>query len=501
MANSAGKTYAIIGGGLALAGTIVAATMITQGSPSEIKTAPPIEVPMTTAALPSEERMTVLREMDSLFADLSDEISKSVVFVRAGTDDRPLGTGSGFIYTTDGWIVTNDHVTGGQDEVTIVLKSGQEFKGKVYSADDGQLDLALVKIDDDNLPALPLANSDRVRAGQYAIAVGAPFGLQDTVTIGHVSAVDREGAVPDPRLGGIRVYNGMIQTDASINPGNSGGPLIDINGQVIGVNSTINSQSGSSAGVGFAIPANTVKIVADEIIQNKEFDRGLMGINLQGITPYELEQLGLNGGARASVVPEDGPAYKAGLRDGDVITEINGKEIRNQTDLLRAMYAASPGETAQVSYFRDGQTRNVNVKLAEPSTMIDEPQRQPQQPRNMEDFFDQFGEPRTFPEQPGIPQGRPSLGVQVMDVDDARESFNLPSGVNGAAVIEVNSGSVAERYGLEPGDVITQFDGKAINGAEALVQSVRGVERGDRVTIKVRRFGSNEAEMTLEITF
>ena len=205
------------------------------------------------------------------------------------------------IYTQDGWIITNDHVVAGADSVKVVMSDGREIDGEIHRIGDQQLDIALVKVKAKNLPTLKFSESDSVRVGQFAIAVGAPFGLANSVTVGHVSAIGRPGLAGD-RVSGPRVYRDMIQTDAAINPGNSGGPLINIDGEVIGINTTIYSPTGTSSGIGFAIPANIVRVVADEMIATGKFDRGFIGIEPVNLKPYQLKERKIDGGALVSSV-------------------------------------------------------------------------------------------------------------------------------------------------------------------------------------------------------
>ncbi len=490
----------ILGLGAVLAGGVLAAnTGVMNKLPKpSINQTPRLQ----TASFPSDERISVLEAEDQLFADIAEELAPSVVHVKS---EQAGGEGSGFVYTSDGWIVTNDHVVGGAETVKIVLNDGRELDGKVYSTNDAQLDLALIKIDASGLKPLQLADSDTVRTGQRAIAAGSPFGLEKTVTIGHVSATNRSGMVMDPRTGAPRSYKGMIQTDASINPGNSGGPLLNVRGQVIGVNSTIYSLTGSSAGVGFAIPSDTVKIVADEIVKTKKFDRGVMGIDLDSddIKPYRLQELGIPGGALASRVSMDGPAFKAGIRDNDVITAIDGKQVMNQTELLRELYARSPGQTVTLDYQRGKDRKSASVKLANLNDLVPQEERQPQTTPRRRSNQSPF--PDFFPEMPyenqRAPQseGKPRLGVGVEDVSaEARSQYNLPSDAKGAVVLSVTPGSTADRYGMKVGDVIEAFDGKPVNSAAELTRMVQGLKPGQQVMVKFIRFADG-TRVTQEI--
>lgn len=455
---------------------------------------------MKTAAFPSPERMSILKQQDEVFADIADEISPSVVNIQSGGQSGDGGQGSGFVYTSDGWIVTNDHVVGGADQVKVVLSDGRELDGKVYSTNDQDLDLALVKIDASGLKPLKLANSNQVRTAQYAIAAGSPFGLEKTVTIGHVSATNRSGTVQDPRTGLARGYKGMIQTDASINPGNSGGPLLNIDGEVIGVNSTIFSLTGSSAGVGFALPSNTVKIVADEIIKTKKFDRGMLGISLESddIKPYKLAELGIPGGTLAREVQMDGPAFKAGIRDNDIILAIDGQPVSNQTELLRQLYMRSPEQTVTLDYLRGKDRKTAQVKLTAPQQLNAVQQRRAPNPQDLyrnqgPDFFRDRGDQNDRTPIPNAPNnGTPKLGIGMEDLSpELRSQFNISPSTNGVIILSVTPGSPAEMNGLQVGDVLTELNGKAVTSADQVISMMKGVKWTDSVPVKVARFGKN----------
>jgi len=500
--------------GAVLAGSLVAGC----GSSTPMaqsQTSTPL-APMQAASLPNPASVATLKDLDTTFADISETASKAVVHIRAGGNAnagmrQDGGQGSGFIYRADGWIVTNHHVVSGYEDVTVILNDGRELKGKVYPANDGQLDLAVVKVDAKDLPTLQMSDSNLVRAGQFAIAVGSPFGLENTVTIGHVSAVNREGAVSDARFG-ERGYTGMIQTDASINPGNSGGPLINIDGQVIGVNTTIFSTSGSNAGIGFSIPANVVRVVADKLIETGKFDRGFIGIELVDLKPYQRQELGVTGGALIARDPlASSPGAAAGFKKDDVITEIDGRKIANQLDLRVSLYRHSPGETVDVSYLRGGSVKSTKIKLAKPEPMV--ANNTPTNPghRSPEDMFEFFR--RNNPEGSGPdffpPNGRenvpmtgtPKLGVSVQNIDaTSRNQYKIPADMTGIVVMMVAPGSFADKYDLEPGDVIQAVNGVSIKSVTDLKTAMEKVKWGEKIAIKIVRGteGSKTIEMVLE---
>lgn len=450
-----------------------------------------------TVSMPDSTAMGALQSLDSAFADLAQQAEQSVVSIKS-QHGRVGGQGSGFIYSSDGWIVTNDHVVGDADTVEVTLNDGRTLTGKVTRANDDQIDLAMVKIDANNLPAVKLADSETVRPGEFTMAIGSPFGLENTVTIGHVSALGRGSVVPDQMSGEVRGYTGMIQTDASINPGNSGGPLMNINGEVIGVNSTIYSTNMTSAGIGFAIPSNVVNAVANEIKTTGKFDRGLIGAEIDDLKPYQKKEMGIEGGAIVLNAPKDQPAYKAGIRDGDVITRIDGTPLRDQMDLRIALYEKSPKQTVTLTYKRDGAFKDTTLTLAAPQKVVAQ-QQQPrmQAPNGFDDFFNQFGQPfdRSQRGNGNGNQGSPmqhsgpvTLGVTVRAIDPTvTKQFGLPAGTTGVAVMSVAPGSFAETAGLQSGDVITGLNGKSITGAQSLRDGVSQLQWGDEVRLDYMR--------------
>ena len=451
-----------------------------------------------------------IQALDSLFTELSTYISDAVVHisvqtgVRRNPDTGELtmprsGDGAGFVYTSDGGIVTNDHVVGGADTVQVELANGRVVEGVVHRVNDPQLDIALVKVNVEGLPTLELADSNGVRAGQFVIAVGVPFGLENSVTIGHVSAVGRRGEASDGR-GPPRPYSGMIQTDASINPGNSGGPLVNINGRVIGINTSIFSTSGVSSGIGFAIPSNIVRAVVDEMIETGRFDRGLMGVEPRDLKPFEQEEFKVAAGAVLQVVSNDTPADKAGLRANDVIILIDSAKITNELDLRVALYAKSPDDKISVTYVRKGKERTTDLQLASPSILV------AQQPQQREfDFPFPFGNerPNTRPDRDRGQLARPTLGVSLYPVDDAtRAQYDLPASVTGAVIYTISPGSTAENAGLREGDVIFSIDGEPVRGSEDVVEAMSSADWGDRMEIGFARVVDGEVERdTVRVRF
>lgn len=439
-----------------------------------------------------------LTALDEMFAKISEYTLEAVVHISVTKEPRgqfgseSSGDGSGFIYTQDGWIVTNDHVIEGATEVKVVLADGRELVGVVHRVNDISLDIALVKVNAENLKTLKFADSNQVVPGRFAIAVGSPFGLENSVTIGHVSAIGRPGQASDGRQA-PRLYAGMIQTDASINPGNSGGPLVNIHGDVIGVNTSIYSLSGSSSGIGFAIPSNVVSAVVNEMIEEGSFDRGLMGLVPRDLKPFEQKDLGTKG-AFITLVEPGNPASDAGIQTGDIITRINDTVVDSEIDLRVALYQLSPSDKIKVNYFRDGKTKETELTLKDPPTRTAPVQQQRPTPQR------EFGTPSPDQFREYVPQRRPTLGVSLKDVDSTeRKTYSLPRSLEGAVIYLVRKDTVAERAGLIEGDVITEVAGTTIKSADDVVKALRNQRMGERITIKYARMNDGLVVMS-EVT-
>lgn len=507
----------------AVIGAVAMAGVLTQKAGVQVARATP-PVSALPASLASSPGFNELQILDQTFADLVQEIEPSVVHIRSGGRARgegmapqlmpvPGGQGSGVIYSEDGWIVTNDHVVDGASRVVVVLSDGREFEGKVTRSMDAQNDIAVVKIDAKGLKPARFGNSDSVRPGQFAIAVGAPFGLENTVTIGHISGLGRASVVQN------RGYSNMIQTDAPINPGNSGGPLLNIRGEVIGINTSIIGNpslfgTAGNVGIGFAIPSNQVRLIADKLIKEGKLVRGYMGIRPETIRPYEARELGLAGGARVADVPEDGPAAKAGLKVGDVIVRVGDVPVRTDADVRNAMLKYAPGQTVPVEILREKRRMTLSVTVAElPAELrMDAPRERPNLP-DLPDLdrdwpFNQFPElrerfrPRGNP--PGMEPGRPArLGVGFSELNEnTRRQFSLPESAVGVVVTSVEPGSVAERIGIRVGDVITQVGNEKIASGQDIVRAMGEVRTGQTVPITWMRYAPNgQMSFTVTATF
>lgn len=462
------------------------------------------------------DSLTTLRALDKSFADLAEYIEPATVLIRSeGTRETDMlgrrmpsqgGSGSGVIFRPDGWIITNDHVVNGFDKVTVVLSDGREFAGKVTRAEDS--DIALVKVEAKDLPTVQFADSSKVRPGQFAIAVGSPFGLENTVTVGHVSALNRSTTVPDSRINNVRFYSDMIQTDASINMGNSGGPLLNVDGQVIGINTAIFTGTGGSVGIGFAIPSNQARLIAETLIEKGKITRGYLGLAPANLKDYRKKELGIDGGAVIEDLPNDGPAAIAGLKKGDIVTKVGDVAVANQQELRNSMLRYAPGQTVRVQYLRDGKESSADVRLGTPpkNPAI---QRAPlgggednggdnEIPKLFRDFkfpdldfqTPRGGQPDGKEDVPPLRSGKARLGVTVQSLDaNARKQFHIPANVEGAVVMSVEPDSVAANAGLKQGDVILKLGDKTIKSQSDLADAMGNVKWGDAVTLKSGRYG------------
>jgi serine protease Do len=468
---------------------------------------------MPASTVSGTENLAALKEMDNTLANLAEFVSPAVVHIRAESNARSSdmlgqqmpsmgGQGSGVIYRPDGYIVTNDHVVGGFDKVTVILEDGRELPGKVISA--GDIDIAVVKVDAKDLPTLPFGDSSMVKPGQFSIAVGSPFGLENTVTVGHISALGRTNSIYDPRISREREYPDLIQTDAAINMGNSGGPLINVDGQVIGINTAIFSanNNGGSNGIGFAIPSNSARLIADRLIEGKKVERGALGLVPQTVKKYELKSLGIEGGARVTNVQNGHPAAMAGLKDGDIVLRIGEQKILSETDLRNSMLRYGPGQKVEVEVLRGTDKKELNVTLTSlskmrESVMQQERRSEPRQDEERENPFD-FNIPeewrrrfegRDDNKSEEIPQGRARLGVTVQTLNPGLlEQFSIPRSAEGVVVIGVVPGSVAAEAGLKEGDVLREIDNEAVESVEDLRKAISGKSVGDRVTVMYTRY-------------
>ena len=376
------------------------------------------------------------------------------------------GLGSGVIVSPDGYILTANHVVSGAEEIMVGRGTElRKYKAKKVGTDSGT-DVALLKIDEKNLPAITFADSEKARAGDIVLAVGNPFGLRQTVTMGIISAVGRGGM-------GIVDYENFIQTDAAINMGNSGGALVDIKGQLLGINSAIFSRSGGNQGVGFAIPANIAREVMQSLRDKGRVVRGYIGASVQPLTPELADAMKLKGqstGALVGEVAPNSPSQKAGIKTGDVITTVNGKKISDSRELRLMIGSMAPGSKVQLEVNREGQTKMFDVQLAE-----------------MPPGTTEEGGPEASPEETTQPEKTTVFGgVAVADItDDIRTALNLPKDMRGAVIAEINADSPAGKAGLREGDVIQEVNKQPVGNAKDLVAISKKLKPNEKILIRV----------------
>jgi len=355
---------------------------------------------------------------------------------------HPTAIGSGVIINAKkGYIVTNNHVVEDAEKVEVRLNDNHEYKAKVIGTDPAT-DLAVIQIDADDLTALPIANSSKLQVGDFVVAVGNPFGLRQTVTSGIVSALGRH--LDGPGNGQATRYQNFIQTDASINPGNSGGALVNLKGQLVGINSEILSRSGGNIGIGFAIPSNMVESVAHQLIKYGKVERGMLGVYGQNLTPDLAKALDVDAdtGVVVTQVVPDSPAQKAGLKQRDLITDVDGKPIKTFADLQNAIGLRRPGTEVTISLIRDGKHEKVKAKLAEASASTG------------------AGSILTG--------GSLAKGLKGAKFGPIPEDNPLHGKIEGVAVTDVQRGSPAARAGLRPGDIITSINRHPVKNVSQL---------------------------------
>jgi len=372
--------------------------------------------------------------------------------------EREQGLGSGVIVSEDGYILTNRHVIEAADEISVTLSDKKEYTAKKIGADPGT-DIAVLKIDANGLPVLPFADSDKARVGDLVLAVGNPFGLTQTVTMGIISGLGRGGM-------GIVDYENFIQTDASINPGNSGGALVDMSGRLLGINTAIFSRTGGNQGIGFAVPSALAMEVFKSISKNGRVIRGYLGTVIQPVTPELATAFNLKEptGALVSDVAPGSPADKAGIQHGDVITSLDGKKVEGPRELRLMVGAMPPGAKATLKFLRNGQEKEAKVELGE----------LPQKDAAISSNDD-------TPSAPTILDG-----VRVIDLDDdTRRTIQAPKNLQGAVIGEIDPESDAYQAGLRQGFVIEEIDRKPVKTAAEATGIAGSVKNGQRVLLRV----------------
>lgn len=384
---------------------------------------------------------------------------------RGPSRQQALGLGSGVIVSPQGHILTNNHVIEGADDIIITLGSNRrEYKAKKIGSDTGT-DIAVLKIEAENLTPVTFADSDKMRAGDIVIAVGNPFGLTQSVTMGIISSIGRGGM-------GIIDYENFIQTDASINPGNSGGALVDYQGRLIGINTAIFSRTGGNQGIGFAVPANLARNVMESILKTGRVTRGFLGVALQTMTDELAQQFNLDpntSGALVSEVQPGSPSEKAGVKNGDVVTAVNGKKIADGRELQLMIGSLKPGAKVELTLLRDGKEQATTVELGERPD-----------PRGVAKVEPESTDPDVLD------------GVTVGDIDpEARKQYEIPENVKGVVILQVDPESPSAAAGLKPGDVIHEVARQPVTTAKEAVELSEKLKGETKVLLRVSSRGGS----------
>jgi Do/DeqQ family serine protease len=409
------------------------------------------------------------RRLSDGFAAVAEKVSPSVVQIEvtvreptpqsirwykspSGAGETPIqrGMGSGVIFNTDGAILTNNHVIEDALTITVRLRDGRLLPARLVGRDPAT-DLALIRVDAKNLVPAKFADSDTVRVGEWVVAIGSPFGLGYTVTTGVVSAKGRGGV-------GVNSVEDYLQTDASINPGNSGGPLVNLDGQVLGINTMI---VGRGQGIGFAVPSNLARRTADQLVKTGRVQRAWIGIGIQDVTPELAPELGVSAGAGALInsVAGDGPGARAQLRPADIIAAVDGRSVHDAQDFIRELLGHDVGEAVLLEVIRGGKHYGAKVELVA----------RPEAP--------------TAPAPPPAPAGSPGLGLSIRDLSPEQAmTLGMPARAF-AAVVQVAAGSAGDRAGLRGGDVIIEADGVMEPNASQVMQA----SQDGHMLLRVRR--------------
>ncbi|MFI5293766.1 MAG: DegQ family serine endoprotease [Thermodesulfovibrionales bacterium] len=378
---------------------------------------------------------------------------------RQPKEHKSAALGSGVIISSDGYIITNYHVVKDADEIKVLLSDKREFSGKVIGSDP-KTEISVVKIEAKGLPPLNWGDSDALEVGEIVLAVGNPFGLNQTVTMGIVSAVGRANV-------GIADYEDFIQTDAAINPGNSGGALVNVRGEVVGINTAIFSTSGGYQGIGFAIPSNMVKSIKDSLVKKGRVVRGWLGVSIQSITPELAKQFNLKGekGVLVSDVNESSPAEKAGLKRGDIILEYDGKNTDEPSQFRNMVANTVPGEEHSLKVLRNDETLILKVTIGELPSDLQQAQ-----------SSDYEGALR---------------GISVQDITpEIAKKLNIPGRVRGVIVSDVEEDSLAAGV-LMQGDIIQEINRKRVGSVKEYQEAAAGIKKDENILLLVYRGGSS----------
>ncbi|MBA5867344.1 MAG: Do family serine endopeptidase [Nitrospira sp. CR1.3] len=379
-------------------------------------------------------------------------------------DRKERGQGSGVIVDPNGIIITNNHVVNKADEIRVFLSDKREFKAKLIGT-DAKTDIAVVKIEATGLTTVPFADSDQLEVGEFVLAVGSPFGLTQSVTMGIVSAVGRASM-------GIAEYEDFIQTDAAINPGNSGGALVNVRGELVGINTAIFSQSGGNMGIGFAVPSNLSRSIMDQLIRTGKVVRGWLGVAIQELTPELAAQFGIadTKGVLVSDVMDESPAKKAGFERADIIVEYDGKPMDSPTHLRNAVAQTPIGRKVSVRLIRDKKPKTLELTIVE-------------QPKSLaQSGVEESGE-----------SASPAGMLSDLDVRELNEElagrYGLKPSERGLVITRVKPGSPAEEAGVREGDMVLEVNRKAVGSIKAYERAASGLAKDQAVLLLLKRKG------------
>jgi serine protease Do len=377
---------------------------------------------------------------------------------RQPRERKSAGLGSGVIVSSDGYIVTNYHVVKDADEIKVTLTDKKEYQGKVIGSDP-KTEISIIKIDATGLPTLPWGNSDKLQVGEIVLAVGNPYGLNQTVTMGIVSAIGRANV-------GIADYEDFIQTDAAINPGNSGGALVNPRGELVGINTAIFSTSGGYQGIGFAIPSNMIKSIMDSLVKKGKVVRGWLGVSIQKITPELSKQFNVKGdsGVLVSDAVENGPAEKAGIRRGDIIIAYDGKKTDEPSQIRNMVANTLPGEEHTFTILRDGKQLSIKATIGEVPS-------------------DLQGEPGDYQ---SVLKG---IGVQEITPELAKK-MNIPARIQGIVINDIDESSPAAGI-LTQGDVVQEINRKKISNLKDYQEIASKIKKDEGVLLLIFRNGGS----------
>lgn len=461
-----------------------ASTTSTALAASESQTPPigniaagPNFVPIVKEALPAVVNISTTRVIKSQGQQMGSPFPDDPFFrqffgdqffhnFRIPRERRENALGSGVIVDPDGYIITNNHVVAKADTIKVILGNNREYKAKVIGTDP-KTDIAVIKIDAKNLPVIPWGDSNKLQVGEYVLAMGNPFGLNQTVTMGIVSAVGRANV-------GIADYEDFIQTDAAINPGNSGGALVNTKGQLIGINTAIFTRSGGYMGIGFAIPSDMARDVMNQLIKHGRVIRGWLGVSIQDVTPELAKNFGLAEphGALVGEVIRNSPAARAGIKTGDVIVGYDGQNVDSPTTLRNLVADTPVGKEVEVKLIRNRKTESIRVKIAEQTKQVAEETSRGQEPQSSENTL------------------LSGLSVQNLTPEIARQ-LNLPHDATGVVVTDVDPSSPAAAVGLQSGDVINQINRQPVSNLADYRRITSRLGKNQSVLLLITRSGSN----------